>query len=72
MGVDVIYNRQNTSSPNSFNSIALPAGLAGLPATSVPAACNGGVGISAPVPCYHASDQDAVTTTLRIQRDFLP
>jgi hypothetical protein len=24
------------------------------------------------VPCYRTSDMDAVTTTLRIQRDFLP
>ena len=72
MGIDVIYNKQNTSSPNFANAIALPA-ASGLPATTSSAAvcAAGGAGVG-PVPCYRAADQDAWTGTFRVQRDFLP
>ena len=71
MGVDVIYNKQNTSNPN-FAGIASGAG-AGLPVASGAANCvHARVRASAPVPCYRAADQDAWTGTFRIQRDFLP
>jgi hypothetical protein len=73
MGVDVIYNKLNTSSPNFTNRGAVITAAGGIPATTTSANCaNGGTGVSFPGPCYIARDQDAVTTSLRIQRDFLP
>ena len=71
MGIDVIYNKQNTSSPN-FAGIAPGAGV-GLPvARPVRARMRRPLASSVPVPCYRAADQDAWTGTFRIQRDFLP
>ena len=70
MGIDVIYNKQNTSTPN-FAGIAPGAG-AGLPVASGACTNATAIGSSVPVPCYRAADQDAWTGTFRIQRDFLP
>ena len=70
MGIDVIYNKQNTSSPN-FAGIAPGAGV-GLPVASGACTNATAIGSSVPVPCYRAADQDAWTGTFRIQRDFLP
>jgi hypothetical protein len=71
MGIDVIYNKQNTSNPN-FSGLAVGPGT-GLPTATTAANCvAGGSGAGAPVPCYRAADMDAVTSTFRIQRDFLP
>jgi hypothetical protein len=73
MGVDVIYNKLNTANPNFVNRAVVGAAAGGIPATTTPGACaNAGTGVSFPGPCYIARDQDAVTTSLRIQRDFLP
>jgi Porin subfamily len=67
MGVDVIYNKLNTARPNFAQVIPLQG-----PANS--ALYAGGVPNSStvPGPGYQVRDMDAVTTTFRIQRDFLP
>jgi hypothetical protein len=74
MGVDVIYNKLNGTQPN-FNNAVVAAPGGGLPTTSVGFDAFGRCIVpitTSGVPCYRATDQDAVTTTLRIQRDFLP
>jgi hypothetical protein len=75
MGIDVIYNKLNSAQVNSVGLAGL-TGAGGIPTTSVAnAVCAAGgaaAAASAPVPCYRTSDMDAVTTTFRIQRDFLP
>ena len=75
MGIDVIYNKQESSRSNFLGLAALPT-VGGTPATSVAnAVCAAGgapAAASAPVPCYRNSDMDAVTVSGRIQRDFLP
>ncbi len=70
MGIDVIYNRLNSAPVNATGLVNL-TGAGGIPSTS---AANAGctLPISPGVPCYRVADQDAVTTTFRIQRDFLP
>jgi len=75
MGIDLIYNKLNTAQSNSFGLVALPV-AGGIPATTAPAAAacatGGAAAGTGPVPCYRNSDMDALTTTFRIQRDFLP
>jgi hypothetical protein len=70
MGIDVIYNKLNSAPVNGTGLVNL-TGAGGIPSTSAGNATCAGVPVAG-VPCYRVVDPDAVTTTFRIQRDFLP
>ena len=67
MGIDVIYNKLNTARPNSDSLIQLRS--VGNPSYAGAVPNSGAAGVP---DRYLVKDMDAVTTTFRIQRDFLP
>jgi hypothetical protein len=74
MGVDVLYNKLNSSSPNFLNNAGL-TGAGGIPTTATANAnCAAGnaAALASNPPCYRATDMDAWIGTFRVQRDFLP
>jgi hypothetical protein len=64
MGVDVIYNKLNSATPNFLNTVALNS--TGNPTYA------GAIPNSTAVGNYFVKDMDAWMGTFRIQRDFLP